>query len=147
MTTRKFAQDDANLNTGSVITSRDRKYRDINLLFQPKPGTGDVYISKDAAAVKQAVKNLLLTNFYERPFQPNLGSGIRDSLFEMNDSFARLELEDDIRRVIRNYEPRAKINKLKIMSDGGQGIRITLEFRVITLQETVVLDLVIERLR
>ena len=63
--TRKFAEDDANLDLGAIITSRSRKYSDLNVLFEPKPGSGDLYLSRDAAAVKQSVKNIVLTQFYE----------------------------------------------------------------------------------
>jgi len=145
---RKFSADDANLNVGSIITSRTRKYSDINLMFRPKPGTGDIYVSADAAAVKQAVRTLLLTNPFEKPFRPHIGAGIQNFLFELNDSFSYYEIEDAIRRTIDNYEPRARIRKLRVSGNGStDAVNVYLEFQVVTTEELVVIETVIERLR
>ena len=146
--TRKYAADDANLNTGAIITSRKRDYSDINLLFQPKPGSGDIYMSKDAAAVKQAVKTLILTNPREVPFRPSMGAGIRSFLFETADGFTALEIEQAIRNTIRNYEPRARVRNVNVnMRVDGNSADATIEFQVVATQEEVVLKATVERLR
>jgi phage baseplate assembly protein W len=147
MSNRKFAADDANLNVGAVITARSQKYSDINMLFAPKPGTGDVFLSRDAEAVKQSVRNLLLTNFNERPFQPWLGGNLRSVLFNLNDAFAKTEIHDTIKRTLENYEPRAKINSLNIRSRDEHYIDITLEILIVALQKVETINVVIERLR
>ena len=79
---RKYSSDDANLNSGSIFTSRNRDYSDINMLFEANPNTGNIYKVKDAAAVKQAVRNIVLSNFYEKPFNIFYGSDLRNLLFE-----------------------------------------------------------------
>lgn len=144
---RVYSADDGNLNSGSIITSRDRVYSDINLLFAPRPGDGDVYASRDAAAVKQAVRNLVLTNFYDRPFGPNIGSALKESLFENNTVFTRFEIEESIREVINNYEPRARINSIRVSTKAQNALDVTINFRVVNTTEAVTLELTIERLR
>lgn len=147
--TRKYALDDANLNNAAIITSRKKVYSDINLLFGAVPGSGDVYKSTEAAAVKQSVKNLLMTNFHERPFSPRLGSNIRASLFENNNAFTRVEIADDIRRCLSNFESRAQVVTLDVKPDpfDRYAINIFLEFKVISTDEIVRLNLNVERLR
>ena len=145
---RKFAADDANLSSGSIIVSRTKEHSDIQLSFQPVPGSGDIYISKDAAAVKQAVKTLIMTNPGEVPFAPSQGAGIRSFLFDLNDTFTAYEIEQSIRNTIENYEPRARIRKIEAaMRRDGNTANITIEFQVVSTNETVVLRATVERLR
>jgi hypothetical protein len=59
-------------------------YSDLDLLFKAHPISGDVTVKTDADAVKRAVKNIVLTNYYERPFKPSLGGNIRGLLFELD---------------------------------------------------------------
>lgn len=147
-TVRKFADDDASLNVGSIITSRSRNYSDINKSFTYKPTTGDVYLVKDANAVKQAVKNLILTDYGERPFRPYIGSGVRELLFELSDDLTSTLLKDNIRRTIENYEPRAKILDIKAeLATDENSLRVRIEFQIVTSLETTVLDVNLERIR
>ena len=67
MATRAFALEDGNLGTRSIITTKNVVYKDIDLTFTAKP-SGDIYKKEDAAAVKQSVKNILMTNIMEKPF-------------------------------------------------------------------------------
>lgn len=147
MSNRKFSADDAKLNVGSIITARDRKYSDINMLFAPKPGSGDIFLSRDAEAVKQSVRNLILTNFGERPFQPWLGGNLRSALFNLNDAFTKAEVYEAIKMTLENYEPRARIKNLNIRSKDEHTVTVTLEILIITLQRTETISIVIERLR
>ena len=68
--------------TQSKSTRNSRQFRDIDLDFNRNAVTNDVAVVEDVIAVKRSVKNLIQTNFYERPFQPELGCGIRELLFE-----------------------------------------------------------------
>ena len=92
-------------------------FSDIDFTFTPKPVTGDVALSYDDQAVIRSVVNLLLTNFYERPFQPNLGSNIDALLFEPITNLTASMLETEIRNVMNNYEPRATIQTLTVTPD------------------------------
>ena len=146
--TRKFANDDANLNVGAIITARTRKYIDLDLDFSANTATGDVFKKKDANAVKEAVKNIILTDFYERPFQPFLGSGIQGLLFELADDATDIEIRESIRQAIENYEPRARIINIFVRSSGDlNSVDVTIEFMVVSTNQQVALELTIDRLR
>lgn len=148
MSTRKFANDDANLNVGSIYTARNKKYIDLDLEFSNNSATGDIFKHRDAKSVKEAVKNLILTDFFERPFQPFIGSGIRGLLFELADDATAVEVKENIRAAIQNFEPRAQvINITVIASNDDNALEATIEFRVVSTQEIVALDLTLDRLR
>ena len=146
--TRKFADDDATLGVGSIITSRSRNYSDLANSFTYNTNTGDLYLSKDAAAVKQSIRNLVLTDYGERPFKPYIGSGVRGLLFELADDTTATLLKDAIRRTIENYEPRARVLSLKVeLQEERNHILVRLEFQIVNTTETVVLEVNLERLR
>ena len=147
MVTRAFAVEDGNLNTASLITSRTKVYSDIDLTFAKKP-SGEIYKKTDAAAVKQAVKNLLLTNKYEKPFQPNFGGNLNDLLFELVDNDTVYEIDGAIREAIKRYEPRARVRQIatNLQADANT-IGVTVTFQVINTEEVVTLETNITRLR
>ena len=89
-------------------------YSDIDLTFIPNPVTGDVSMSFDEQSVIRSIRNLLLTNFYERPFQPNIGSNLNAFLFENTSAITSSALEKEITAVISNFEPRATISTLQV---------------------------------
>ena len=84
-----------------------RLYRDIALSFETNAATKDVIVKKDVDAVKQSVKNLILTNHYERPFHPEIGSNVTSILFEPMNPITANSLTRIIEEVIVNFEPRA----------------------------------------
>jgi phage baseplate assembly protein W len=86
------------------------QYTDINLDFEPHPVTGDVVILKDANAIKRSLRNLVLTNFYEHPYDENIGTGIRAMLFENFDARAvTTAIKERVKFVIARYEPRVEL--------------------------------------
>ena len=87
---RVFSIEDGNLDTASITTSRQKSYSDIDMTFAKK-GNNDIFKKSDAAAVKQAVKNLLLTNFGEKPFNPEFGGNLNAFLFNLDTEFHELE--------------------------------------------------------
>lgn len=176
MATRSLSVEDGNLGKANVSGSRIREYKDIDLSFEPKPGSpqkryqlidldndsavvsehlfdqdityeevlshllkvsqdsstsftvpvdsshleeivalgGDIFKKTNAAAVKQSVKNLILTNNFEKPFQPFFGADIQNYLFEFGDPETLTQIKDNIESAIKNYEPRAEIIKLEV---------------------------------
>ena len=92
-------------------------YSDLDLTFNKSPVTGDVALRYDDQSVISSIINLLLTNFYERPFQPDVGSNMSAFLFEPMTDITTNSMKIEIRNVIKNYEPRATINKLDITPD------------------------------
>ena len=75
MAKRAFSIEDGVLNSGTLVTARNRVFKDIDLSIAKKP-SGDIFKKQDAAAVKQSVKNILLTNRNEKPFTPNFGGDL-----------------------------------------------------------------------
>ena len=94
-----------------------RKFSDIDLSFTRNLVTSDVVQIEDVIAVKRSVKNLVQTNFYERPFQPELGCGIRELLFENFTPMTKVFLQNKIEEVLLNYEPRIDLQSVKVDDD------------------------------
>jgi phage baseplate assembly protein W len=116
-----------------ATTTVSKIYSDIDFTFTKKPVTADVALSYDQQAVIRSVRNLLLTRYYERPFNPDLGSNIDALLFEMVSPLTSSALETEIRNTIENYEPRARISDLVVnaMPDNN-AYEITLSFTLKT---------------
>ena len=103
--------------TQSKSTRNSRQFRDIDLDFNRNTVTNDVNVVEDVIAVKRSVKNLIQTNFYERPFHPELGCGIRELLFENFTPMTKVFLERKIEEVIVNYEPRVQLQNVGVDDD------------------------------
>ena len=93
-------------------TRNSRQFRDIDLDFERNVVTNDINVVENVIAVKRAVKNLVQTNFYERPFQPELGCGVRELLFENFTPMTKVFLERKIEEVLINYEPRVDLQSV-----------------------------------
>lgn len=144
---RVLSTEDGNLQKSTLISSRTVDYLDIDLTFNKRP-SGDIYKKRDAAAVKQSVKNLLLTDFYEKPFQPFFGGNLRAMLFELADEDAEDEIEENIRNAINKYEPRAEILTVSVNVLPDQNdMRVSVHFKIISTQETVTFTTNLSRLR
>ena len=106
-------------------------YKDINLNFTRHPITGDISKLSNVEAVKRSVRNLVNTNFYERPFHPEIGSGVRDLLFENMTPFTANTLARKIEDVITNFEPRALLAGVEVIPrfDNNQ-YEVTVEFYI-----------------
>jgi phage baseplate assembly protein W len=89
-------------------------YADIDLTFTRQPGKGDIALSYDDNAIIRSVRNLLLTNFYERPFQPTVGSNINALLFEPITAVTGFAIEEEIKNVIANFEPRVTLQNIEV---------------------------------
>jgi len=83
-----------------------RAFKDINLSFKRHPVTNDVITLRNEDAIKRSVKNIVFTILGEKPFEPNFGSAINESLFELNTSLNEVRIEDEIKSSLLNYEPR-----------------------------------------
>lgn len=94
--------------------SRKKPHRDLDLSLKIHPIRKDIIPLKDDAAIKNAIKNLLITNFYERPFADDLGANLRGLLFEPAGLLTNIELRSNIRDVIQKYEPRVSVTSIDI---------------------------------
>ena len=93
----------------SVDVSTLRSFRDLDLNFTSHPIRKDVNSFSNEYAIINSIKNLIFTQHYERPFQPELGSNLRRMLFEPIDAITAAQIEREITEVVRNFEPRADI--------------------------------------
>lgn len=96
----------ADLVSQSKTVSNKSKYSDLDLFLNPHPITKDITIKLDTDAIKRSVKNIVLTNYYERPFKPSLGGGVRNLMFELNTSRRIKRFGKQLKKVIENFEPR-----------------------------------------
>jgi len=147
MVSRAFSIEDGNLNSASVNVGRKKKYSDIDLTFARRPDN-DVYKKTDAAAVKQSVKNILMTNYAERPFMPEFGANLNDFLFNLDTEFDDDLLEESIIRAIEDYEPRAVVLNVKVTTKPDfNSVTATVTFRVLSTNEVLSVNLDLTRLR
>lgn len=125
-----------------------RNFTDLDLDFTAHPVTGDIAKKKGSAAVINSIKNLLLTSFYERPFQPRIGSNLNRLLFEQMDQLVAIELKSEIELVVRNYEPRATIISVDVVPDyDEQRYDVTVEFFLVNRADPIQVNLFLERVR
>ena len=89
-----------------------RAFKDINLSFKRHPVTNDVITIRDEDAIKRSVKNIIFTILGEKPFEPEFGSVINDSLFDLNTNLGEVRVSDEITQSLLNYEPR--IDNIKV---------------------------------
>ena len=146
MSNKVLSIEDGNLET-SIIVSRTKKFSDIDISFTAKPN-GEIYKKLDAAAVKQSVKNIVLTNHYEKPFQPYFGGNVSAMLFEMADGTTTSSLQESIKNAIESYEPRALIREINVVPQPDyNSINVTIVFQVVNSREQVTLSTTFSRLR
>ena len=138
---------DAQLNNASSKASRI--YSDLDLFFNKKNSNSDVNIVEDVQAVKRSIRNLVLLNPYEKPFRPEIGSGVRDILFENMTPITSIVLARKIEDVITNFEPRARLQAVRATPDFDRNAyTVTIDFYVRNHPTQLVeLDLMLERLR
>jgi phage baseplate assembly protein W len=132
----------------TVISSSSRQYKDLDLNFLIHPVRKDINKHKDEMAVINSIKNLMMTNHYERPFQPDLGSNVRRLLFENLDKITAISMDREIRQVVQNYEPRAQIKTLDILPDmDNNGFSVRMEFYIMNMTDPVTINFFLERVR
>ena len=126
-----------------------RKWKDLDLFFGKKQASKDVNKVVDIQAVKRSVRNLVLLNHYEKPFHPEIGSGVRDMLFELMTPITAFILAKKIEDVIENFEPRAKLVGVRALPNLDRNeYEVTVEFYVVnTPTELVDLTIFLEVLR
>lgn len=123
-------------------------YSDIDLTFTRVPGTNDIALSYDDQAVIRSVRNLLLTNRFERLFQPDIGSNVRFMLFENLSYTIANTLELEIKTTIENEEPRVTSTTVKVTPDyDNNGYYVNLTFYIGNNTQPTVVGFLLERSR
>ena len=129
-------------------TRNSRPFKDIDLDFERNPVTNDVNTVENIIAIKRAVKNLIQTNFYERPFQPELGCGIRELLFENFTPMTKIFLQRKIEEVLINYEPRINLQNVAVDDDQDKNrLVVDIYFYVVGVPGTQTVSTFLQRVR
>ena len=125
-----------------------RTFKDLDLDFTRNIVTNDVVKIEDVNAVKRSVKNLIQTNYYERPFHPELGCGIRELLFENFTPLTGIFIKRKVEEVITNYEPRARLSQVTVNEQPDRNaIGVTVYFYVMNIPEQVSVTTLLQRIR
>ena len=135
---------------GQNSIDRDvRQWKDLDLFFGRKQVSKDINKVVSVQAVKRSIRNLVLLNHYEKPFHPEIGSGVRDMLFELMTPITAFILAKKIEDVIENFEPRAKLVGVRALPNLDRNeYEVTVEFYVVnTPTELVDLTIFLEVLR
>ena len=111
-------------------------YSDVDLKFTKNPNTGDISKRKGRSSVRQSIMNLVMTDYYEIPFKPEVGCGVKRLLFEPMDFVTERRIEEQITSVIQNFEPRAEFLQVNAVADNiNLGYEITITFGIVNSTE------------
>lgn len=139
-------QSDKSGKTSNV--ARQKQYTDLDLSLVLHPIRKDIISLKDDRAIRNAVKNLLLTNFYERPFNHAIGANLRSLLFEPADGITRMAMEDNVRRTITEHEPRVELLDVIITDLSDQNAyNILVRFLIKENDQAEEVEIVLRRIR
>ena len=126
----------------------DDIYSDFNHAFKPHPNTGQISRKVNIDAVKLSLRNLLLTNKYERLRNPTFGGNLRRYLFEPVEPRIEDEIKQHIEVMIKNYEPRVAVREVRVTaSEEDQAVYVTIQFFVVSSKDPQEIDIVLYRVR
>jgi phage baseplate assembly protein W len=109
----------------------ENRYRDIDLNFLIDPVTGDVSTRTNEAAIKRALRNLILLKRGDKPFHPEISSGVTDLLFEPATPMTAIRIQNEIQRVIKAYEPRVTLNTVNVdLNRDGNSFTVSMSYSV-----------------
>ena len=135
------------VNEAKVVATTKGTYRDLDLLFRAHPQTGDVVTRTDAEAVKRSVRNIILTNHFERPFKPGFGGSIRDLLFELTTSRQLRKVQQRLTKVLETFEPRIEKVRVVLNDHRDNEINIGIYYSILNGTPNQELELTVTRAR
>lgn len=128
--------------------TKELVYRDFDIRFICNPITGRLNIKKNSDSIKQALKNLILTDTRERRYNPNFGASIYSMLFENYDPITISNIRHQIKTSIENFEPRVELLDIKVTGEADRNeLYVTIMFRPINSVETVTMTVQLQRTR
>lgn len=133
----------------SRVIAKTTVFSDLDATFKKNPFTGDIYVKKDIEAVKNSVRNIVLTGNFERPFQPEFGGNIKSMLFENLDEDTVDTMQYVLTQSIELYEPRVYVNNI-IFNENAldrNSIEITVSFTMKSTGQQADLVTILERIR
>lgn len=130
------------------VVAKKKAWRDLDLGLKPHPVRKDITTLKDDAAIKNAVRNLLVTNHFERPFQPELGANLKGFLFEPADAITRINMKNRIAQTLKKHEPRIEVQDVDVIDRADQNAYdITVRFRIKQYDTTDTVQILLRRLK
>lgn len=128
--------------------AKTRTFSDLDLNFTLNPVSKDVSKKYDENAVKQSIKNLIMTSNFERPFRSDIGSQVKALMFEPITPMLSALIKKTIENTINSYEPRANILDVSVLlSPDNNGIYVTIVFNIVNTSTPISVDLFLERTR
>lgn len=125
-----------------------RSWSDLDLNFGINPATKDIRKKVGENAIKQSIKNLLMTNKGEKPFQPEVFGGLYSYLFDPLHPFTASSMEQNIENVINTFEPRVRVDEVRVEENGAQdGYDIIIVFTLINTEQLIRVEFFLERLK
>ena len=115
-----------------------RQFKDFSIHMRANPNTEDFTVVKNENAIKQSVRNLVLTGMGERPFQPKTGSRLRQLLFEPYDVFLAQDIKEEIINVVKRLEPRINVRQVRVFNDPEDENNLRVEFDYTIVGETLI---------
>lgn len=131
-----------------MIEPKETIFSDLSLAFKAHPVTGKLKILTNVDSIKQSVKNIVLTNFYEKPYNPTFGGNIIAQLFENMTSQTKFILENNIKIALRNYEPRADVIDIRTNPDfDNNTLNVSVTFKPVNDLALQTVNILLERVR
>jgi hypothetical protein len=128
--------------------SRDPDYSDLDLDFQINPITKDLNRKTGVDAIKRSIRNLIFTNYYEKPFRPFVGSDVTNLLFENVEPLTAIHMQNAIENLINNFEPRVRLKTVKVDMDlDNHGFNVRIEYIILNREQPVTSTIFLERIR
>lgn len=130
------------------MSRNTRLFSDLDLNFTPHPVTGDISRRLDENAIKQALKNLLQIRHYEKPFHSEIGSPLRELLFEPLTPLTALMARRAIIDSIANFEPRIDLIDVEVIaSEDNNSLYVNINYKIVNTERPLTLDFILERTR
>ena len=136
-------------NNSKQVAVSKTGYSDLDLLFRKHPQTGDVVVRTDAEAVKRSVRNIILTNHYERPFKPGFGGSIRNLLFDLSTSRKLRKAQERIIDMLVTFEPRVTNVQVRLNDSDvdNNEVRLSVYYTIINSVKNQSLEMTLTRAR
>lgn len=130
------------------MARQTRLFSDLDLNFRPHPVTGDVTIKRDEEAIKQSLRNLIQIRNFEKPFHSEIGSPIRQALFEPLTPMTALTVRRNIIDLVSNFEQRVMLIDVEVIaSPENNSLYVSITFRIVNTERPLSLEFMLERTR
>ena len=131
-----------------ALSTHTRGWSDLDLDFTAHPVTKDIVRKTNVEAVKRAVRNLIRTNKYEKPFHPEIDGGVTRHLFGLSTPYMKHDIELAVRNCLKNFESRVIVDDVRVSGDlDKNGFNVSIFFTVINSPEPIEVRLFLERIR